>query len=62
VDCAGPWTVQVKNSITLETNKYTIKVLTIVEQCTSWLEIGSLINSSAKVAALALDRQYFCQY
>ena len=33
VDCAGSWTVRVKNSVTSEVNKYTIKVLTIVEKC-----------------------------
>ena len=62
VDCAGPWTIRVRNSVTGEIVEHKIKILSVVELSTGWPEFAILANSTAQEAAIALDRCYFCRY
>ena len=62
VDCAGPWTIRVRNSVTGEIVEHKIKILSVVELSTGWPEFAILANSTAQEAAVALDRCYFCRY
>jgi hypothetical protein len=51
VDSIGPWTVTIKDPVTMREYKMEIHGLTMVDACTQWADATVLLNSTAKHAA-----------
>ena len=62
MDCAGPWTIRVKNEITGETTEYKIHILSIVDIATNWPEFVLISTANSKEVAAGLDINWLCRY
>jgi hypothetical protein len=62
VDCAGPWTVRIKNAVPHEIINYTIHVLTMVDACTGWPELALIPTANSRSCANKFDENWLCRY
>jgi hypothetical protein len=52
VDCAGPWTVCIKDKSTTQEIEYQIHILTMVDTCTNWTELALVPTANSKTVPL----------
>jgi hypothetical protein len=60
VDSIGPWTVTIKDPVTMSKYKVEIQGLTMVDACTKWADANVLLNSTVKHAAKKVDQVWLC--
>jgi hypothetical protein len=62
LDCAGPWSVRVKDGPLTRDIKYEIFVLTMVDACTNWIELALIPTASSRTVATQFDINWLCRY
>ena len=62
VDCAGPWTVRVKNDVTHDLSDYKIHILTMVDAATNWPELALIPSANSRSCAKMFDLCWLCRY
>lgn len=62
VDCAGPWTVRVKDDLDSVESPYQIHILSMVDACSSWCELALIPTANSKSVAAQFDANWLCRY
>ena len=62
VDCAGPWTVDIKDGPMTRESKYKIRILTMVDARTNWTELALIPMASSKIVAIQFNINWLCRY
>jgi hypothetical protein len=62
LDCAGPWTVQIKDGPMTQKIVYEIFILTMVDVCTNWTELALIPTTSSRTVATQFDINWLCRY
>lgn len=62
VDCAGPWTVHIQDSILNWEIKYQIQNLSIVDACTTWCELTLISTTNSKSCAFQFNKNMLYHY
>ena len=60
LDCAGPWTVRVKDGPMTKDITYEIFILTMVDACTNWTELALIPTASSRTVATQFDINWLC--
>lgn len=60
VNCARPWTVQIKDSSIRGESKYNIHILTMVDACKNWLELALAPTANTTSCANQFDINGLC--
>ncbi len=59
-DSIGPWTVTIKDPVTMREHKMEIHGLTVVNACIQWADATVLINSTVKLTAEKFNQVWRC--
>jgi hypothetical protein len=62
VNCAGPWTVRVKDDLDSVESPYQIHILSMVDACSSWCELALIPTANSKSVAAQFDANWLCRY
>ena len=62
IDCAGPWTVRIKNDVMQELSDYKIHILTIVDAVTNWPELALIPSANSRRCTKMFDLCWLCRY
>jgi hypothetical protein len=62
VDCAGPWTVCIKDGPMTAEIKYEIHILTMVDAFTNWMQLAIIPTTTSRVIATQFNINWLCCY